>query len=80
MSPTEMGRKIQSSSRKEFPNPVHVASDRFAQVIADALHRDFGDTHAAIKIVVGLTNANERAVKIIRRRGGVGSKRRKART
>jgi hypothetical protein len=35
----------------------------FAQVIADALHREFDETHAAVKIVVGLTNANERAVK-----------------
>jgi hypothetical protein len=32
-------------------------------VIADALHRDFGETHSAVKIVVGLTKANERAVK-----------------
>jgi hypothetical protein len=32
-------------------------------VIADALRRDFGETHAAVKIVVGQTNANERAVK-----------------
>jgi hypothetical protein len=32
-------------------------------VIADALHREFDETHAAVKVVVGLTNANERAVK-----------------
>jgi precorrin-6x reductase len=32
-------------------------------VIADALRRDFGKTHAAVKIVVRLTRANERAVK-----------------
>ena len=32
-------------------------------MIADALHRDFGKTHAAVKTVVDLTNANERAVK-----------------
>jgi hypothetical protein len=28
-----------------------------------ALHRDLGETHKAVKTVVGLTNANERAVK-----------------
>jgi hypothetical protein len=63
MSPTEIGRKVQSSSRKHFPKPGRVANARFAQVISGALHRDFGGTHAAVKIVVGLTNANERAVK-----------------
>jgi hypothetical protein len=63
MSPSEMDRKIRTSCRKDIPNPIRVAKDQFARVIADALHRDFGDTHAAVKIVVGLTNANERAVK-----------------
>lgn len=32
-------------------------------MIADALHREFGETHAAVKTVVCLTHANERAVK-----------------
>jgi len=57
MSPTKRVRKNQSSFGKEIPD------GRFAQVIADALHREFGETHAAVKTVVGLTKANERAVK-----------------
>jgi len=57
MSPTKRVRKNQSSLGKEIPD------GRFAQVIADALHREFGETHAAVKTVVGLTKANERAVK-----------------
>src|SRR5882757_9348165 len=54
MSPTKRVRKNQSSLGKEIPD------GRFAQVIADALHREFGETHAAVKTVVGLTKANER--------------------
>jgi Protein of unknown function (DUF1778) len=49
---------IDSSKR-----PDNVANGRFARVIADALHRDFGGTHGAVKTVVNLTKANERAVK-----------------
>lgn len=64
MSPTKKDRKIQSISGKAIPDlPDDIANGRFAQVIADALHRDFGETHAAVKTVVGLTKANERAVK-----------------
>lgn len=36
---------------------------RFADAIAAALHREYGATHAAVKTVVSLTGANERAVK-----------------
>jgi hypothetical protein len=52
-------------SGKNIPDLLNddIANGRFAQVIADALHRDFGETHAAVKTVVGLTKANERAVK-----------------
>ena len=64
MSPTKKDRKIQSISGKDIPDSTdETANGRFAQVIADALHRDFGETHKAVKTVVGLTNANERAVK-----------------
>lgn len=38
-------------------------SERFADVIARALHREFDHTHSAIKTVVALTGANERAVR-----------------
>ena len=36
---------------------------RFADAVALALRREYGGTHAAIKTVVALTGANERAVK-----------------
>lgn len=39
-----------------------IGSGRFARIVADALNREFGGAHA-IKRVVGLTQANERAVK-----------------
>src|SRR5687767_9051357 len=38
-------------------------SERFADAIARALHREFDATHAAVKTVVALTGANERAVR-----------------
>ena len=38
-------------------------AERFADAIARALHREFDSTHAAIKTVVALTGANERAVR-----------------
>ena len=36
---------------------------RFADAVALALRREYGGSHAAIKTVVALTGANERAVK-----------------
>ena len=38
-------------------------AERFSDAIARALHREFDDTHGAIKAVVALTGANERAVR-----------------
>ena len=38
-------------------------SERFSEAIARALHREFDHTHSAIKTVVALTGANERAVR-----------------
>jgi hypothetical protein len=46
--------------------PIHGKSlhaERFSDAIARALHREFGHTHSAIKTVVALTGANERAVR-----------------
>lgn len=64
MSSTKKDRKIQSDSGKEIQiGPAPARGTDFAVAISDALHKEFGDTHAAIKIVVGLTQANERAVK-----------------
>jgi hypothetical protein len=64
MSLTKRDRKIQSVSRKDVPDGSDaVANGGFVQVIAQALHRDFGETHAAAKTVARLTKANERAAK-----------------
>ena len=46
--------------------PIHGKSlhaERFSDAIARALHREFDHTHSAIKTVVALTGANERAVR-----------------
>src|SRR3954469_23086920 len=57
MSLTKKDRKNRSSAG----NTLH--AERFADAIAEALHREFDHTHAAIKTVVALTGANERAVR-----------------
>src|SRR5258707_3407594 len=57
MSLTKKDRRDQSISGITFP------SGHFAGAIAAALRREYGPTHAAVKTVVGLTGANERAVK-----------------
>jgi hypothetical protein len=57
MSLTKSDRKNRSSAGKT----LH--AERFADAIAQALHREFDHTHAAIKTVVALTGANERAVR-----------------
>lgn len=38
-------------------------AERFSESIARALHREFDQSHSAIKTVVALTGANERAVR-----------------
>ena len=57
MSLTKKDRMNRSVSGKTFPQK------RFADAIAMALRREYGGTHAAIKTVVALTGANQRAVK-----------------
>ena len=57
MSLTKKDRMNRPISGKTFPQK------RFADAIAVALRREYGGTHAAIKTVVALTGANERAVK-----------------
>ena len=57
MSLTKKDRIIRSVSG------ITVPSGRLADAIASALHREYGATHPAIKTVVELTGANERAVK-----------------
>lgn len=57
MSRTEKDRKIRSIPGMIFP------ASAVAEAIAKALHRDFDETHSAVKTVVSLTGANPRAVK-----------------
>ena len=57
MSLTKNDRKLRSISGSGFP-PEH-----FNEALAAALHREFDDTHAAVKTVATLTGANHRAVK-----------------
>jgi hypothetical protein len=64
MSFTKKDRKTQSIIGRTIPDDSDHDADRsFEEMIAEALHRAFGDTHAAVKIVVSRTKANERAVK-----------------
>jgi hypothetical protein len=64
MSPTQKDRNLRSESGRSIPLPA-AAGDQpsFPEVIAEALRRQYGGTPAAVKIVVRLTRANERAVK-----------------
>jgi hypothetical protein len=60
MSPTQIDRNFRSVSGKSFQA---ISASRLAELMADALRRDFGDTHRAVKTVCSLTGAHERAVK-----------------
>jgi hypothetical protein len=57
MSLSKNDRKSQTIQGKS----LH--SERFSEAIARALHVEFDQTHSAIKTVVALTGANERAVR-----------------
>jgi hypothetical protein len=57
MSLAKNDRKNRSISGKT----LH--AERFSDAIAGALHRQFDQTHSAVKTVVALTGANERAVR-----------------
>jgi hypothetical protein len=64
MSPTNRDRKIQAGSGRSFPaGDGRLGASAFAAAIAAALRRDYGGTRGAVKTIVGLTAANERAVK-----------------
>jgi hypothetical protein len=64
MSPTQKDRNLQSDSGRSIPLPRDGGGPpSFSEVIADALRRQYGGTPAAVKTVVRLTRANERAVK-----------------
>lgn len=64
MSPTQKDRNLQSESGRSIPLPAPEGDPpSFPEVIAQALRRQYGGTPAAVKTVVRLTRANERAVK-----------------
>lgn len=64
MSFTENDRIFRSKSGKTFPDDSSVADGQsFADAIAAALVRDFGQSHAAVKTAARLVHANERAVR-----------------
>ena len=67
MSPSQNDRTIRSLSGKRihpegaFEHPP--GAGEIARAISDALHQEFGDSHAAIKLIVRATGANERAAR-----------------
>jgi len=65
MSPTKKGRKIRSDSGRNIQDEkaTRLGAGGIALAIAAALHNEFGGTRVAVKTVVRLTAANERAVK-----------------
>lgn len=63
MSPTKRDRNFRSTNGRKFPSAGFPDSVVFSRHISDALHREYGQTHAAVKTVVALTHANERAVR-----------------
>lgn len=64
MSPTQKDRKVRSDSGRSFlQRPPSDPEPGFAEAVADALRQEFGGTPGAVKKVVRLTRANERAVR-----------------
>src|SRR4051794_38574973 len=63
MSLPKDDRIVRSTFGKEFPMPSGMGAGSFTEQIAQALRLEYGGTHAAVKTVVHLTGANERAVK-----------------
>jgi hypothetical protein len=63
MSLPKSDRKFRSGSGRNFPETAHLTSVGFSRTIADALHQQYGRTQASIKMVVSVTQANQRAVK-----------------
>src|SRR5262245_13561490 len=64
MSSANMDRSLRSHSGNSFPlHGTTVTAAQFAELIASALDRDFGDAHASVKAICKLTGANDRAAK-----------------
>lgn len=64
MSSTQNVRKLRSNHGRTFlPDSAATLPDRFPEAIAGALRREFGAVTGAVKQVVRITGANERAVR-----------------
>lgn len=64
MSSTQNDRKLRSNNGRSFlPTPASGHVDRFAEAVAGALRREYGAVPGAVKQVVRITGANERAVR-----------------
>lgn len=64
MSSTQNDRKLRSNHGRTFPQSGLTGNrDRFPEAIAGALRREYGAVPGAVKQVVRLTGANERAVR-----------------
>jgi hypothetical protein len=65
MSLANGDRKIRSISGRTIHcgSGGRLGAGRFAQEISAALRLDYGNTHAAVKVIVGLTGANKRTAK-----------------
>jgi len=67
MSLSKNDRIIRSLSGNQIPRgepPSHSpGASEIARAISEALHQEFGDSHAAIKLIVRATGANERAAR-----------------
>jgi hypothetical protein len=64
MSSTQNDRKLRSETGRSFlQSDTPGGVDRFAEAIAGALRREFGAVPGAVKQVVRITGANERAVR-----------------
>jgi hypothetical protein len=69
MSPPKNDRTIQSISGNSIQTGITAGAEaaprtgEIASAISRALHAEYGDTHAAIKLIVRATGANERAAR-----------------
>jgi hypothetical protein len=63
MSFTKKDRNFQSGSGNDLPGLDRLTGHEFSRAVSDALHREYGQTHAAVKIVASVTHANQRTVK-----------------
>lgn len=64
MSSTQNDRSFRTENGKTFPTESAPSiEERFADAIAEALRREYGQAPGAVKRVVLLTGANERAVR-----------------